>query len=246
MIDRNRRTVIQGCVACGAAAVAGGAAGQIPTRGCRWSAGNSAGMSVVVAELGNTTGDPRKDEFLGRALVRLSSLFGERPGFGFVDDGNKKNAFADPESRTTGTNGTVLYGKNLFRDLMTRFDDNGIAVLLVAAHEFGHILQFNRGLFDALNEHQRTVKRSELHADLLAGYFLGTRKKENPDLKIRTAGVALFEIGDYEFNSRDHHGTPEERIEAAEYGYKFAMDDTDFDTAVNSGMKWVMNRTWKG
>jgi hypothetical protein len=248
METSTRRKIVQMCLACGAAAAAHHVPAQLPartpTQGCRWSASSDARISVVGADLGGSTGDAQLDAALGRALVRLSTLFGERAGFGFVDEGNRKNAWADDVTRVTGTRGTVLFGKNMFKDLMERFDDGGIAVITVAAHEFGHISQFNRGIFRALNENQPTVKRSELHADLLAGYFLGTRKNQNPDLRIRTGGVALFEIGDYEFNSQDHHGTPDERVEAAEYGYKFAMDGTSFDAAVKDGMQWIMSRRW--
>ena len=84
-----------------------------------------------------TTGDRVLDRFLGRALVRLSGIFSERPGFGFVDDSDAPNAYATDHTQVQGTWGTVCFGRTLFRDLMDRYQDQGLAVMAVAAHEFG-------------------------------------------------------------------------------------------------------------
>lgn len=228
-----------------------GAMAQEASAGCSLSyqhaqgLDSSRGIGVVGQELVFTTGDEHKNKLLGRALVRLSQLFGERPGFGFIDDSRSPNAYASKggeEDRVPGTWGTVRFGRTLFDDLTHRFDDDGIAILAVIAHEFGHIAQYRRGVMDALNAGQSTVRRSELHADLLAGYFLGTRKMADGRIKLRSAGLALFSIGDYEFNSRDHHGTPEERVEAAEYGYQLAQEQRSFDEAFKLGMRWILTR----
>jgi hypothetical protein len=242
MSNDTRRLVLKGCLACAAAAVVPRAIPQEGGGGCDWSSAGARGIAIVGAELAGSTGDPQQDKALGLALVRLSQLFAERPGFGFYDDSDAPNAKADPETGVAGTWGTVLFGTRLFKDLMTRFDDRGVTVLAVTAHEFGHIAQFHRGIFGTLNEHQRTVKKSELHADLLAGFFLGNRKMDTGTLRIRTAGVALYQIGDYGFNSPDHHGTPEERVAAAEYGYSFAARKASFNDTFNKGMEWVLSQ----
>lgn len=70
-----------------------------------------------------------------------------------------------------------MFGQTMFHDLLDRYTDQGMAVLAVCAHEFGHIAQFRAGVRDRLLRGQRTVKRMELHADLLSGYFLGYRKR---------------------------------------------------------------------
>lgn len=234
-------------LACLVFVVAGAARADEAVRGCALSAREAAmleaqGIGVVGRELIFTTGNEHQNRMLGRALVRISRLFGERPGFGFMDDANHPNAFASDDSRVPGTWGTIRFGRTLYDTLMQRYDDDGIAILAVIAHEFGHIAQFRRGVTDALNGGQRTVRRAELHADLLAGYYLGTRKMADGRIRLRTAGIELFNIGDLDFNSRDHHGTPEQRVEAAEYGYQLAQEHRSFDEAFRLGMDWVLTR----
>ena len=93
-------------------------------------------------QLITTTGDRMLDRLFGRALVRLSTLFSERPGFGFVDDSGAPNAYATDQTLVRGTWGTVCFGQTLFKNLMDHYDDQGLPVMAVATHEFGHIAQF--------------------------------------------------------------------------------------------------------
>ena len=189
----------------------------------------------------STTGDRSLDRALGRALVRLSELFSERPGFGFIDDFEGANAYATDQTRVPGTWGTVCFGQNLFRDLMERYQDQGLAVMAVAAHEFGHIAQFRSGVDRKLIRYQSTVKRVELHADLLSGYFLGVRKRQEPSISVWAAGHTLYRIGDYEFNNPNHHGTPDERVAAAEMGFKLGHDHrAGFGQAFSWGVEHVL------
>src|SRR5687768_9368741 len=93
MIDLNRRTFLQAALAAGCAcAFANKAMGRSPQSGCSlvmvpstriWAA-KSNGIGVVGKELSFTTGDAKRDKALGLALVRISQLFNERPGFGFI------------------------------------------------------------------------------------------------------------------------------------------------------------------
>jgi hypothetical protein len=201
------------------------------------------GIGIVDGVIDNSTGNRVKDRALGRALVRLSQLFQERPSFGFIDDGSQPNAFATDEIRVAGTWGSVLFGRRLFQELDERYDDGGMAVLCIMAHEFAHIAQFRTKTYSTLVGAGRKSKRAELHADLLSGYYLGIRKAQVPSLQLRSAGVHLFEIGDFEFNDRDHHGTPSERIEAAEKGFTLAKSkDSSFRNAFDYGLAWVLEK----
>ena len=218
------------------------------TRGCLISSSRVATFQAsgvhffqTGERLTTTTGDRSLDRSLGRALVRLSTLFSERPGFGFIDDSDGPNAYATSETQVQGTWGTVLFGRSLFEDLMQRYQDRGMAVLTVAAHEFGHIAQFRSGVDRRLLQGQHTVKRVELHADLLSGYYLGVRKRQQPSISIWAAGHTLFRIGDYEFNDRNHHGTPDERVAAAEEGFKMGQGGKiDFGQVFSWGVEHVL------
>ncbi|HKY93777.1 MAG TPA: hypothetical protein VJL84_00670 [Kiloniellales bacterium] len=190
-----------------------------------------------------SSGDPALDRALGKALVRLSGLFGQRPGFGFFDDYGMPNAYATYETTVPGTWGTVLYGMTLFRQLVQGYADEGMAVMMIAAHEFGHIAQYAGGADQQLQAGHYTVKPVELHADWLAGWYLGMRKRDRPDLSLTEAGRFLYSIGDYMTFDYNHHGTPDERVAAAEGGFKHAeAGGTDFGTAFREGMDRI--RSW--
>lgn len=135
-----------------------------------------------------------------------------------------------------------MSGQNLFHDLMSRYKD-GIAVVAIAAHEFGHIAQFRTGVDQHLLDGQSTVKRVELHADFLSGYFLGRRKIEYPAMRLWSAGYTLYTIGDYAFNDRDHHGTPDERTKAAEAGFAHAVERRlAYHDAFSAGVQFVLEQ----
>jgi Zn-dependent protease with chaperone function len=203
--------------------------------------GTSNGIGVVGKDIDLGTGDRAKDKLLGRALARLAQTLGERPTFAFYEDGERANAYASPgEDGVPSTWGKVRFGRRLFGDLTNKFGDDGIAILGVLAHEFAHIAQYRRRVMSALAG--STVKRSELHADLVSGYYLGLRKLANSSLKLRAAGMALYSIGDYAYNDPQHHGTPEERVEASEYGFALANQGRDYLDAFNHGLDWVMDR----
>lgn len=203
--------------------------------------GTSNGIGVVGKDVEFGTGNPTKDKFLGRALARLAQTFGERPTFAFYDDGEHPNANASPgDDGVPDTWGKVRFGRRLFGDLTNNFGDDGIAILGVLAHEFAHVAQYRRRVMSALAG--KTVKRSELHADLVSGYYLGLRKLANSKLKLRAAGMALYSIGDYAYNDPQHHGTPEERVAASEYGFSLANEGRSYLDVFDHGVSWVIDR----
>ena len=50
-------------------------------------------------------------------------------------------------------------------------------------------------------------------------------------------GKSLMEKGDYDYNDPDHHGTPEERLEAMHKGYRHRR--LTLHEAVKEGIKHV-------
>ncbi|RTL25328.1 MAG: hypothetical protein EKK47_23520 [Burkholderiales bacterium] len=241
----NRRSSLKfgiACILCGRANLSA-YSGEVVHIGCALiSGGNrtSTGIGVFPGELNQGSGDPQLDRKLGKALARLSSTFAVRPNFSFYDDKDGENALAtDVEGDTPGTHGLVLMGRGLFSQLLQRFGDNGMAVLLVLAHEFGHIAQFQRKAYGTLVGADGKSKLAELHADLLAGYYLGRRKAELPNLSLREAGLSLFQIGDFQFNAIDHHGTPKERVASAEKGFAMARS-RNFNDVFDEGRDWIL------
>jgi|SRR5208337_2883850 len=119
-------------------------------------------------------------------------------------------------------------------------DENGMAILAVCAHEFGHIVQYDTRVHDTLSYGQPTVKLVELHADFLAGYYLGLRQSDQPSLRLFSAGAFIHDLGDNNFTSPTHHGTKEERTAALEGGYRLGRDATaDIGSAISSGVEFV-------
>lgn len=193
-----------------------------------------------------TTGDAALDRALDASIKRLSDLFGQVPAFGFYreedhPDISTMNAFATKErTDIPGTWGTIGFGTTLFEREMTQFDKNGSTVVAIIAHEFGHIWAMRDGVMDQMNAGQKTVRRSELHADFLAGYFLGLRKKSAPALSLHAAGELFSRIGDYNTQGKNHHGTPEERVAASEAGFKVSyLENRDARYAFRAGMEYI-------
>jgi hypothetical protein len=119
------------------------------------------------------------------------------------------------------------------------------ALLVVMAHEYGHILQYRNGL------RVDGPWQMEPHADFMAGWFLGRLDQETgdsiiyfaghgnekaPDTKVavvtpamalETAVTSIFDKGDTEFAEAHHHGQPEFRAAMVRAGYDSAGLDVE-------------------
>lgn len=246
-IDCSRRTAALGLVALTTSpwSVAGQPIHSCELRGASLDAALR-GASVLAIQgdspLVMTSGNSEFDKALGRQLVRLSKSFGVQPGFAFVDDAPFPNAAASRESRLPGTTGTVLFGLNLLKALMDGGPGADIAVLGICAHEFGHIHQFQSGYDRKLSRGSATVKLVELHADFLAGYFVGQLKLERPQISLKFFGKKLYGMGTYNSSHPDFHGTPAERLSSAEAGAGLAGSKKSFAEISQSGYTHVIDR----
>jgi hypothetical protein len=100
--------------------------------------------------------------------------------------------------------------------------DVGIRVIM--AHEFGHHVQYELGVFDTgPTDPAEATRRTELMADAMAAYY-GTHKKGLALNKKRVADALLsfYTVGDCQFDSPGHHGTPLQRERAADWGADLA------------------------
>jgi predicted metalloprotease len=135
----------------------------------------------------------------------------------------------------------VLFGLRLLRKLMASPINPEVGVAAVCAHEYGHILQFKLGILDKLRRNHPTVKRVELHADFMSGYFAGLRRKERPQFPAQVVTTTIGALGDTLRSASDHHGTPAERRSAVVAGYKAAFEDhCTCAEAVQVGMNYVV------
>lgn len=209
--------------------------------GC-WLAVPEGGADKILGTLTFSTGNEQTDRLLGLALLRLHTLFQVSPGFAFYDDSRGMNALAMPQTVLRDSLGTVLFGRNLYALTRAR-DINGMTMIAVCAHEFGHIVQFSLGLKPDLDRRHPTLKVTELHADFMAGYFIADRKREFPQLDLQGAGAMFNDLGDTNFGDKNHHGTAAERVAAIEAGYKFGRDRApEVAEAAHVGAQFVISR----
>ena len=95
------------------------------------------------------------------------------------------------------------------------------AVAYIVAHEYGHQVQDELGLFQQYGNQVPTMA-FELQADCYAGTWANNAYKENrlEDGDVQEALDAALAVGDFDANSPQHHGTPEQREEAWNSGFE--------------------------
>jgi hypothetical protein len=238
----SRRALIGGaCAMCGLAGSS--AQAEIPRLGCSLPPGEFEQhvdrSSIASAAIDNYgSGDRLFDQALSVTLLNISKVLTVLPGFVFTDR-VQNNAFASPNTVLGRPDGSVVFGRSLFQTIMARAEHPEIGVATVCAHEFGHILQFKRGLYDKLVVGEK-VKRLELHADYLAGYFAGNHKLGSPSFPAAVFGTTLFALGDNDFTNPDHHGTQRERGDAVVAGFEAGYrEKLPIDAALQKGVDYV-------
>lgn len=95
------------------------------------------------------------------------------------------------------------------------------AVAYIVAHEYGHQIQHELGLFDQYGD-QVSTAAFELQADCYAGTWANSAYQENrlEDGDVQEAIDAALAVGDFDPSNPAHHGTPEERANAWNTGFE--------------------------
>jgi predicted metalloprotease len=95
------------------------------------------------------------------------------------------------------------------------------AVAYIVAHEYGHQIQDELGLFDQYGGQLPTMA-FELQADCYAGTWANSAYEENrlEDGDVQEALDAALAVGDFDSSNPSHHGTPEQREEAWRAGFE--------------------------
>ncbi|WP_022694884.1 hypothetical protein [Ponticaulis koreensis] len=193
--------------------------------GCsvEYAAGNASGMPYdLIAFPGNRNFENHFENQVLLMTVAFGLDDGQVPDVAFYDDWQGPNAIA--MNRTLNGNysrGTILFGGELlWREAIDvgGNDLNTVRIATILAHEFAHLAQFSRGYYV-------DVPTQELMADMMAGWAIGllfsdefvTDDRRRQRL-LSEAARTMFDIGDYAFNSPNHHGTPQQREAAFELG----------------------------
>ena len=95
------------------------------------------------------------------------------------------------------------------------------AVAYIVAHEYGHQVQDELGLFEQYGQQLPTMA-FELQADCYAGTWAKSAYQENrlEDGDVQEALDAALAVGDFDAGNPGHHGTPEQREEAWNSGFE--------------------------
>ena len=100
-----------------------------------------------------------------------------------------------------------------------------VAPQAIFAHEFAHQIQFENEYFDDLGEvtAPEATRYTELMADAMAAYYLTHARGEALNRKrVEQFLNVFYQIGDCGFTSSGHHGTPNQRMKAAAFGFSVA------------------------
>jgi uncharacterized protein len=95
------------------------------------------------------------------------------------------------------------------------------AVAYIVAHEYGHQVQDELGLFERYGNQVPTMA-FELQADCFAGTWAHSAYQENrlDQGDVQEALDAALAVGDFDAGNPGHHGTPEQRAEAWNGGFE--------------------------
>ncbi|RXG17878.1 hypothetical protein DSM03_101577 [Leeuwenhoekiella aestuarii] len=98
----------------------------------------------------------------------------------------------------------------------------------ILAHEWAHQIQFDN--FDvwypegAADNAPEATRFTELEADFFAAFYMTHKRGATYNWKrVADFNELFFNIGDCQFTSPGHHGTPDQRMQAAKAGFDFAQ-----------------------
>ncbi len=126
--------------------------------------------------------------------------------------------------------GIIVVGDGIVSMLAETGLDAKVVWSGILAHEWGHQIQFqNFGNWEypvpAFNNTPESTRMTELEADFLTAYYLTHKRGGTYNWKrVEDVLASFFNIGDCGFESPGHHGTPNQRLEAARQGYLFASN----------------------
>lgn len=147
--------------------------------------------------------------------------------FNTTSDQIPENPFFASDGFAT-SNGFIVIGDGIVSMLSETGLDPKVVWSGILAHEWGHQIQFQNidhwtYPIPAFNNTPESTRMTELEADFLTGYYLTHKRGGTYNWKrIEDVLSSFYNIGDCGFESSGHHGTPNQRLEAARQGYLLA------------------------
>jgi hypothetical protein len=179
--------------------------------------------------------NPKLDEAVINELKKITAIMPINPQCQYIDE-DVPNSFALPTSEVLGTKGTVLLGLKLLKSLLSE-TDGAAAIAGICAHECGHIRQYFSESYNHLSP--LGVVAIELHADLIAGYYMGKRGDVDVS-RVRSFETMLFNKTGYAYTDPNFHGFPEQRLVSVQTGYHWAADKKmSFEDACTKGEAFI-------
>ena len=169
------------------------------------------------------------------------------PGLVYAHGARENDAWVVDASYLKDTTHTVVLGaKRLVTESATEPHYGLVCIPLILAHEMGHVLQLNTGIVDRFRSQTEHFTRAlELHADFLAGWYLGL----DADWTQNAMSVANGRVrawGDSCVESVTHHAFGQERAYFNEDGWgaaKYGAQDIKIvsKSAEDKVLQWVSN-----
>ena len=100
-----------------------------------------------------------------------------------------------------------------------------VAPQSIFAHEFAHQIQYENEYFEDLGNVSAAeeTRYTELMADAMAAYYLThARGATLRQKRVEEFLQIFYQLGDCAFANPGHHGTPNQRLAAAEFGFRLA------------------------
>lgn len=119
---------------------------------------------------------------------------------------------------------TLVVGVQFFLDVANPPGNLNRAIAVIA-HEAAHAFQTKHGLLDMLVEtNPHRVKCIELHADFLAGGYMGWRARHY-EIEEGSLTEMFYQLGDGYTGDDGHHGLGPERFLSFRQGFRSVTDD---------------------
>lgn len=156
-----------------------------------------------------SSGNPTLDRQIQDEVYAIAETFGVRVDLRYYKDGKSPNAQASSPARGDA-DGTLSIGRTLLQTIAEESRQPGATLLIVLAHEVGHIYFYRNHL-------PISGTAVERHADFMAGYYIGKQIDQGRNIDLEAVVETLYNM----FDGPDpSHGDVKERISMVLYGLR--------------------------